>query len=255
MNLYDAIFVRKSSRDYVMEEIEPRIIDNLKNFMKHVSLIDEQFNVSFKILKNFKEKNELPFKTNVKAPYYLVIASEEKENHLINVGYVMEQISLYLTTKGIGSCILGISKEKRNRIGEMEYQAASIMAFGAAKGNIYRESKKARRISEDHLCSFKSDIPNSVKTIIRAARLAPSSMNSQPWRFVVYDNRIHVFIRKDFISNRLLRNTRDIDIGVMLSHIMFACEELWIDIALKKQENIAEKEFKKNEYITSVLIK
>lgn len=255
MNLYDAIFVRKSSRDYIMEEIEPRIINNLKNFMNHVSLMGEQFNISFKILKNCNEKNELPFKTNVKAPYYLAIASEEKEDHLINVGYVMEQISLYLTAKGLGSCILGVSKEKRSKIGNMDYPVASVMAFGKAQGNIYRESKIARRISEKQLCSFKSNVPNNVRTIIKAARLAPSSMNNQPWRFVVYDNRIHVFVRKGFLSTHFLKNTKDIDIGIMLSHIMLASEELWIDIIFKNQESISEKEFKKNEYVTTVLIK
>ncbi|ROR28238.1 putative nitroreductase [Mobilisporobacter senegalensis] len=255
MNLYDAIFVRKSSRNYIMEEIEPRILDNLMNFIKHVSLLDEHFKVSFKILKNLKDTNELPISTNVKAPYYLVIASEEKEDHLLNVGYVIEQISLYLTTKGIGSCILGVSKVKRSQIADLEYPVASIMAFGKTKENIYRESRKARRISEEHLCSYKSEIPNSIKSIIKAARLAPSSMNSQPWRFILYDNRIHVFARKDFLSGRLLKNTREIDIGIMLSHIMLTSEELWLDIVVKKQDNIAEKEFKKNEYITSVLIK
>lgn len=255
MNLYDAIFVRKSSKNYLMEEIDSRILDNLMNFIKHVSLIEEQFNISFKILKNIKDKNEFVSSTNVKAPYYLVIASEEKEGHLLNVGYVMEQISLYLTIKGIGSCILGVSKQRRSKLVDLEYPIASILAFGKAKENIYRESKKARRISEDHLCSFKSEVPNNMKSIIKAARLAPSSMNSQPWRFVVYDNRIHVFARKDFISTRLLKNTRDIDIGIMLAHIILTSEELWLDIVVKNQDNIAEKEFKKNEYITSVLIK
>lgn len=254
MNLYDAIFVRKSSRNYIMEEIDSRILDNLMNFMKHVSLIEEHFNLSYKILRNISD-NELISNTNVKAPYYLVIASEEKEGHLLNVGYVMEQISLYLTTKGIGSCILGVPKNKRSKSVDLEYPIASIIAFGKTKENIYRESKKARRLNEDHLCSFKSEIPNNIKTIIKAARVAPSSMNSQPWRFVVYDNRIHIFARKDFITSHFLKSTKDIDIGIVLAHIMLTSEELWLDIVVNKQENIAEKEFKKNEYVTSVMFK
>ena len=35
----------------------------------------------------------------VKAPYYLILYSEEKDRALMNAGYLMEQLSLYLCTR------------------------------------------------------------------------------------------------------------------------------------------------------------
>lgn len=254
MNLYDAIFVRKSSRDYVMEELTPVILENLIKFTKYASLLKEEYKVSFKILDNVTEEKEALSHLSVKAPYYLIIASEEKEGHWLNVGYVMEQISLYLTTKGIGSCYLGLPRHKRNKLANMDYPIALVLAFGKTKKAVYRDQKKAKRLKEDFLCSIKAEPPKGIKTMLKAARLAPSSLNNQPWRFVVYDNRIHIFARKDYMFNHIFRNQKDISMGIMLSHIMLTSEELWIDIDIVKQESIAEKAFKKNEYITSVLI-
>lgn len=256
MNLYDAIFVRRTIKNYIMDDvIDSRVMDNLLNFMKHLSLLEEQYKVSFDIIENIQNVKDANLGLMVKAPYYLVIASKEMEGHLLNVGFVMEQISLYLTIKGIGSCSLSVPKRKLDKIINLEYPNALVMAFGKTKENVYREARKARRMNEEQICSIKAEIPSNMKAMIKAARLAPSSLNSQPWRFVVYDNRIHIFARKGFMLPHLIYNTTEIDIGIMLSHMMLTSEELWFDTIVKKQENIAEKEFKKNEYITSVLIK
>ncbi len=255
MNLHDAIFVRKSSRDYIMEELDPVLLENLIKYTGFASLLQEEYKVRFKILNNVAADNESLSNLSVKAPYYLLIASDEKDGHWLNVGYVMEQISLYLTTKGIGSCFLGLPRHKRTKLANMDYPVSFVMAFGKTKGNVYRDQKKAKRFGENFLCSIKADLPNSIKSMLKAARLAPSTLNSQPWRFVAYDNRIHIFARKDFMSNHIFRNQRDISMGIMLSHMMLTSEELWVDISIETQDSIAEKEFKKNEYITSVLIK
>ena len=60
-------------------------------------------------------------------------------------------------------------------------------------------------------------------TILEAARLAPSSMNSQPWRFVVYDNRIHIFSKKH--SAEQLKKWDEVNFGIMFANLMVAAEE------------------------------
>lgn len=255
MNIYDAIFVRKSVRNYIMEEVDGKIISNLLKFTKYITMLEEQYRVSFKIIENIQGKNKAVAGFSVKAPYYLAISSEVKENHLLNVGYVMEQIALYLTAKGIGTCFVGVSKRRLDKITVMDYPIAFLMAFGNAKGNIYRDYKKARRISEEQLCTFKADVSKDIHLLIKAGRLAPSSVNNQPWRFIVYDNRIHVFCRKDRKLTNLVPCSKDIDIGFMLANMLLTAEELWLDASVKRPDNIAEKNFKKNEYIISVLIK
>ncbi len=77
------------------------------------------------------------------------------------------------------------------------------------------------------LCAFKDEPGEQVKAILRAARLAPSSFNSQPWRFVVYSDRIYIFAKKTRpFSGKESEAFKEFNIGIMLSHIMLAAEEL-----------------------------
>ena len=90
--------------------------------------------------------------------------------------------------------------------------------------------------------------------MMQAARLAPSSFNSQPWRFMVYQNRIHVFVRKELIPMGCKKNLVWLNMGIMLCHISLAAEECWRDIDFERKDNIAAKEFKNNQYFLSIIL-
>jgi len=92
-------------------------------------------------------------------------------------------------------------------------------------------------------------------TILKAAALAPSSLNGQPWRFVVYNNRAHVFMQKKSTKIPAMERMRMIDIGIALNHMMITAEELWVEAELKEIDNISNQSFKNNSYITSLIIK
>ena len=78
-------------------------------------------------------------------------------------------------------------------------------------------------------------------------------MNSQPWRFVVYDNRIHIFSVKKIYEkyNRL----DEINFGILFANMMTAAEELWLDVDLIRLDNISQKTFPNTEYILSAILK
>ena len=91
-----------------------------------------------------------------------------------------------------------------------------------------------------------------MKTILKAARLAPSAMNLQPWRFIVYADRIYVFAQKSRIPYVSGAGMRDFGIGIMLSHIMLAAEELWMELQTETEEQFASKTYKNGEYIATL---
>ena len=91
--------------------------------------------------------------------------------------------------------------------------------------------------------------------MLEAARLAPSSTNSQPWRFVVYENRIHVFSKKPLGERSLLNPFTELNFGIMLANVMVAAEEVWIDLDLIKLNNITHKSIPNNQYVISILLK
>ena len=101
-----------------------------------------------------------------------------------------------------------------------------------------------------------------MKTFLKAARLAPSAFNSQPWRFIVYSDRIYVFSKKETGLFRGLKGLapqagtgRDFSIGVMLSHIMLAAEELWLELETATEEQFASKVYKNGTYVATLTIR
>ena len=58
MNLYEGIFYRKSVRNFLMEPLEQRLLDNILNFANHLeSLIPEQ-TVKYEIIKYLNNKSK-----------------------------------------------------------------------------------------------------------------------------------------------------------------------------------------------------
>lgn len=255
MNLYESIYVRKSVRYYKTEEISQKVIGELRDFIDHLEPLFPEINTKVEILENINGKGKLRGLFVSKAPYYLALYSEKKEKHDLNAGYIMEQIALYMTSKGIGSCFLGMAKAPKREAGEEELGFVIGMAFGIPKGEAVRHDYEAKRLSLDELCVFKETPKTWVKEILEAARLAPSSLNSQPWRFVVYENRIHVFSKKSPSPGKNWGKFNELNFGVMLANISIAAEEIWVDLDLIKLNNITHKTIPNNQYMISILVK
>lgn len=253
MNLYESIYVRKSVRHYKTEELSQKTIEELKNFIDHLEPLFPEIKIKIEILDNISKKERLKGLFVPNAPYYLAFYSEEKEKHDLNAGYILEQISLYLTSKGIGSCFLGMTKTPKNIEEELHFVIG--MAFGMPKGEVIRHDYEANRLTMDELCVFKEKPKAWVNEILEAARLAPSSLNSQPWRFVVYENRIHVFSKKPPSTGKSRGKFNEFNFGVMLANISIAAEEIWVDLDLIKLNNITHKTIPNNQYMISILIK
>ena len=130
-----------------------------------------------------------------------------------------------------------------------------LAAFGYPEGRLCRESPLARRLPLNELCIFREEAGEQMKTILRAARLAPSAFNSQPWRFIVYSDRIYVFARKSRLPGRAAQAMREFSIGVMLSHIMLAAEELWMELETATEEQYASKTYKNGDYVATLYLR
>ncbi len=252
MNLYEGIFVRKSVRNFLMEPLEQKILDNILNFADHLEMLSEEQKVRYEIINNLDGKHN-PAENLIggKAPYYFLFYAKRTEDYLLNAGYMLEQIVLYMTTKNLGTCYLGMKKFKSTD----ELEPIIAVAFGKSKKDFYgEEHMKVVRKSLSELCCFKTAISEEVKEIVKAGRMAPSAINGQPWRFVVYENRIHVFCRKENLLSKSMKKLQGVDMGIVLAHLTLAAEEFWYSPELKKIPNISEQKFKQNEYIITVLL-
>ena len=250
--MFEAIFNRRSVRDYVMKPLEQDLLDRIWKMIDNVSTLDDSCRVEFDIYENLGKKSQVKGLFKVEAPYYLIVYCEDKPAAYRNAGYVAEQLVLYMTEKEIGTCYLGSGK-----IGQKEKNGLKqflIIAFGRAEGTLYRDMEEARRQPMANLCTYKDEPGEYLKKILKAARMAPSSINNQPWRFIVYSDRVYVFMKKEAIPQpKLLNNMRHFDMGIMLSHIMLAAEEFWMNMETVTEEQYAKKNYKNGEYICTII--
>lgn len=254
MSIYEAIFNRYSVREYRMEKIAPEKLEALKRYLKNTALLDEEKPVEFEIVDNSDGKQKIHGLWKVTAPYYLAVYCGDDRLSMRNAGYAAEQAVLYLTSKELGTCYLGATKAGEEKKDGMKQFL--VIAFGAAEGRPWRDSLDARRNSLAALCAFKDEPGEQVKSILRAARLAPSSLNSQPWRFVVYSDRIYIFEKKSVpFSGKTKLAFKEFNIGIMMSHIMLAAEECWMNMETLVEDQFAKKDYKNGEYVCTIVFK
>lgn len=256
MNLYEAIFVRKSVRKYKMAPLEDSLMEDILLFANSIPMLFEENHVLFEIVDALNEPIKLKGNFVVDAPYYMNLYASRGQGYLLNAGYVTEQISLYMTTKGIGSCYLGMVKRKEKTIQEDDtsYDYVLTLAFGEGEAEVYRNVEKTKRLPLEDVAIYKENVKKNMKALVNAGRMAPSSMNNQPWKFVVYNSRIHLFCKKNSFLTRVLKDLKQIDMGVCIAHLLVAAEELWIDCKMVYMENISNKNFQKYEYVVSLKI-
>ncbi|MDD5934098.1 MAG: nitroreductase family protein [Clostridiales bacterium] len=255
MNLYEAMFVRKSVRDYSMEALDDKTLEHIKSYLTQLKPYKTSIAYEIKIVDAQKDGSKLKGMFHVKAPYYILFSSELKTDYLINAGYILHQLCLYLTARNIGCCYQGGIHPTHELKDELTHDYVIALAFGKSPKSIYRPANKARRLDEDSLIVYKEEVDENVKNILHAAVLSPSSMNNQPWRFVVYHNRIHLFCKKARFLTSVLSDSKLIDMGVVLASMAQAADELWMDATLVKAEAFQNKQLKNTEYITTFMLK
>lgn len=255
VNLFKTIYTRKSIRNYIQEKLEWDLLEDILNYINQLPMLIDGIGTEIKLISNIEEKQGFTGPFTVKAPYYICISSEEREGHLLNAGYLMQHINLYIQSRGLGACFLGATKPGKELSSTMKYKYIISLAFGKSSEILHRDSSEAKRLPEEKLIVYKEDTSSDINELLTAARLAPSSLNSQPWRFVAYNNRIHVFAKKYPLIVRPVSKIKMLDMGIMLANMLIAADELWINVEFKKLESIATKKFKNNEYLVSLIVK
>ena len=125
MDLSNQIYVRKSCRKYLDDEID---MSAIREFLDNVEPLNSEINYSYEIL----TKDKLNIRTRWKAPYYLALYSERNDHYGVNLGFIFQQLSLFLQSLDIGSCWVGMATLKENNP-----EFVISIAFGSSKEKAY----------------------------------------------------------------------------------------------------------------------
>ena len=218
MTLNEMIYHRKSCRSFAGHPVDGSMIEKILSF--ELKPLYPDIKVRMDIVGKDRVKCICPWTT----PQLITIYSEEAEGYLENIGFLFQQMDLYLQTLGLGVCWLGMGRMNPKTTTPVEGMKFIIMlALGHPKGDQLRHDMKGFKRKSMEQIADKAD-PK-----LEPARLAPSAINSQPWYFTHdSDDTIHVYCSKK--GSRL-------DAGIALAHLYIANEETF---QFFKAENVTE---------------
>lgn len=241
MNQFEAIEIRKSVRRYSKNAVPKVLIDQILNCAGKIPAVFPEKTCEIRIYSALEAERKIKGAFRVKAPYYLAVFCGKSSTALIEAGCFAQRLVLYMTTKGLGTCYQGGSKLKAGEI-PADKQLAAIIAFGYAEGQSFRDSRQIKRNPLNQMCSYHETVGEDMRTLLKTARLAPSAMNRQPWRFEVWQDRIAVYVVEDAILKNMLAAGQLFDIGIVLCHLLEAADELWMDVGITREEELADKD-------------
>ena len=247
MDLLEAIKQTKAVRKFSFEALSDSIMENIKKRFYELGALDDEIDTDFEIIDNRHSKKVKGGFLSVNAPYYMIFYSKKAPGAYRNIGFIIQQITLHLTSLGLLSKLkhdVKIDKELKVK-GSLE--ACAVMGFGKEKE--YESCPEPMTLVQ--LSVYKDKPKSWVSRLLEMARLTPSYKNSQPWRFLIENNEFHIFY-KGRIAGKMNKD-EEIDFGRMLANIVVASDELWLDIKLEKKEDTEYKSLTKDQYIISVL--
>ncbi len=207
MTLQEMIYKRKSCRSFTNAPVEESVIRKIRAFPLKPLYPDIQ--VCWDIVSRVEIKCICPWTT----PQLITVYSQEKDGYLENVGFLFQQMDLYLQSLGLGVCWLGMGKmNPKTAQGKDGMRFVIMLSFGHPKGEPLRQDGKGFKRKSLTQISDRED-PR-----LEPARLAPSSVNSQPWYFSHAGDTIHVYCTRKGMESCLNR----IDMGIALAHLYVA---------------------------------
>jgi nitroreductase len=182
------------------------------------------------------------------APHFIIATSEEKPLFMLNMGFRMEQMILFATGQGLGTCwvgglftegrigaFLGLRKGERvialtpigypdtSLYGRMTHDLLELGAMNFGRRKPLQQMAFGSRWGAP-LQTEDSELIEALE----CARLAPSWANTQPWRFLVDENDVVAVAdaKSRYASVRDGKHYYRLDVGIAMAHFFLAAREM-----------------------------
>ena len=230
--LYEMIFKRKSFhlfRNIGKEHITNEELKDIEEYFYTLKPLMDDIKVKIKIVKDSTTCRR-------GQEYCILFYSENKENYLQNIGYLGEQLDLYLVSKNIGTLWFGIGKVEEKVLDGLDYVIMIAIAKVDSDDKFRKDMFKSKRkeVKEIWNGDYYLDIANIV-------RFAPSACNTQPWRVEAKEKSLKVYrYRKEgkrgIMPKNMVMYYNQIDMGIFLCFLELCLEKNEIEYERKIYE-------------------
>lgn len=206
--------IRTSTRDFKDKDLEEEKIKSIYQYFAEIKAELGEDDLDFQINKNGKEVYEkLNGKAGykgimIKAPIYVGLDIKNKNDlALVKGAYGLEELITKLSKIDLASCWISVKDAKLEDLNQAFMNTSgnikSILAIGESSKDEVKEHRYDDRkgVNEfvfiddlDHKASVEELSQRGLDDLFSYLRFAPSSYNSQPWRFVLIDNFVKLYI-------------------------------------------------------------
>ena len=260
-HLQKAIETRKSTRTFQKEPLSPVELEKISGYLnKPENLIGPfgyQFEFELLIESEERDKDQIGTYGFIKNPQGYILGSSILETKsLFDYAYVLENIVLYLTAIGVGTCWLGGRFQKQEAMSQLSVKENEIIPAitpigypqekQRLKERMIRSVLQARkRKPEEQLFYYEAfgqplgDRAEEFRQALHYVRIGPSAQNKQPWRLVFGNNltQVHFYVTNPLADNPLyMCEPQYLDIGIAYNHFQTGLDEVGISGELNIHE-------------------
>ena len=241
-NLYDMIFKRKSFhlfRNIGDEKISEGELKDIENYFNTIKPLVDNIKVKMKIVKDGASCHR-------GQEYCILLYSEKKDNYLQNIGYIGEQLDLYLVSKNIGTLWFGIGKVDEKQYEGLDFVIMIAISKVDKEEKFRKDMYKSKRKELDEI--WNGDYYKDIANIIR---FTPSACNTQPWKVEAKEKELSIYRYRKEGKRGIMPKDRviyynQIDIGIFLCFIELCLEhngltykrELFIEEDVEVENNL-----------------
>jgi len=248
-----AIEVRKSSRTFQKKPLSSVDLGKISNYLNRlenlVGPFGNQFEIELLIEPEEREKDQIGTYGFIKNPQgYILGRSIIETKSLFDYAFVLENIVLYLTTIGIGTCWLGGRFRKHEAMGHLSLAENEIIPAITPVGYPQEKQRQKERMirtvlqarkrkPEDQLFFYEKfgqpfgDRAEEFKQALHYVRVGPSAQNKQPWRLVFSSDlsQVHFYVTNPLADHPLyMCEPQYLDIGIAYNHFKAGLDEAGI---------------------------
>ena len=223
--LYDMIFKRKSFhlfRNIGKEHITNDELKNIEEYISKLKPLVDDIKVKIKIVKEGATCRR-------GQEYCILFYSEKKENYLQNIGYLGEQLDLYLVSKNIGTLWFGIGKVDEKQYDGLDYVIMIAIAKVDSAEKFRKDMYKSKRKELQEIWNGENYL-----NIANIVRFAPSACNTQPWIVESSEKGLKVYRYRKQGKRGIMPKDKviyynQIDIGIFLCFLELCLKKNNID--------------------------